>query len=121
MRVVIAGDYPEHPPTVVGGIQAVIYNTLLRLSKYRDLDLHVVTCEKWRDRPLHQTQMVENEGWTVHYLPSSPRLPHTLTMLATDRWAIRRRIRALAPDLVHAHGQAAAYPYAAFDLSLIHI
>lgn len=115
MRVVIAGDYPEHPPTVVGGIQAVIYNTLLRLSEYRDLDLHVVTCEKWRDRPSQTARVVEDERWNVHYLPSSPHIPHTLTMLAMDRWAIRRRIQAVAPDVIHAHGQAAAYPFAAFD------
>jgi glycosyltransferase involved in cell wall biosynthesis len=115
MRVVVAGDYPEHPPTIVGGIQAVIYNTLQCLSDYHDLDLHVVTCEKWRDRTHHRTPVVGDERWTVHHLPSSPRIPHTLTMLTTDRWAIRRRIKALAPDLIHAHGQAAAYPFAAFD------
>ena len=118
MRVVIAGDYPEHPPTVVGGIQAVIYNTLLRLSEYGDLDIHVVTCEKWRDPASQKPRVVEGDRWTVHYLPSSPRIPHTLTMLAADRRAIRRQIRALAPAVIHAHGQAAAYPFAAFDTNL---
>ena len=51
-RIVVAGDYPEHPPTIVGGIQAVIHNTLERLGDYDDLDLHVVTCEKWRNHPV---------------------------------------------------------------------
>ncbi|HNS52176.1 MAG TPA: glycosyltransferase family 4 protein [Anaerolineae bacterium] len=118
MRVVIAGDYPEHPPTVVGGIQAVIYNTLIRLSEFPDLDIHLITCEKWRDPASQRPRVVEGERWTVHYLPSSPRLPHTLTMLTADRWAIRRQIRALAPAVIHAHGQAAAYPFAAFDAGL---
>ena len=114
MRVVVAGDYPEEPPNLVGGIQAVVYNTLLHLGRYDDLDLHVVTCEKGhRQRPAQP--VVEHGPWTVHYLPSSPRLPHTLTMLTLDRWAVRRKIEVLAPDLVHAHGQAAAYPFAAFD------
>lgn len=113
MRVVIAGDYPENPPSLVGGIQAVIYNTLECLGDYADLDLHVVTCEKWRTRPLKQT--VRTDRWTVHYLPSSPRIPHTVSVLAGDRWAIRRRIASLSPDLIHAHGQVAAYPFAAFD------
>jgi 1,4-alpha-glucan branching enzyme len=36
-------------------------------------------------------------------------------MLTLDRRAVRCRIEALAPDLIHAHGQAAAYPFAAFD------
>jgi len=85
------------------------------LARYEDLELHVVTCEKWRRRRLKQPEVVEQGSWTVHYLPSSPRLPHTLTLWTTDRWAVRRRIERLAPDLVHAHGQAAAYPLAAFD------
>jgi glycosyltransferase involved in cell wall biosynthesis len=115
MRVVVAGDYPEHPPTILGGIQAVIYNTLQRLRDYEDLDLHVVTCEKWRDSVPDRAQVVEDGRLTVHYLPSSPRIPHTVSMATTDRWEIGRRIKALAPDLIHAHGQAAAYPFAAFD------
>lgn len=114
-RIVIAGDYPADPPSVVGGIQAVIYSTLQYLGEYDDLDLHVVTCEKWRGRPSGGEQVVRDTRWTVHYLPSSPRIPHTLSMLTADRWVLRRQIEALAPDLVHAHGQAVAYPFAAFD------
>ena len=111
MRVVIAGDYPPNPPNLVGGIQAVIYHTLQRLADSEDLELHVVSCEK-----LHApVRLVQRGRWTVHYLPSSPRLPHSLTMLTVDRRAVRRQIEALAPDLVHAHGQVAAYPFAAFD------
>jgi glycosyltransferase involved in cell wall biosynthesis len=115
MRIVIAGDYPEHPPNLVGGIQAVIYSTLQHLGHYDDLELHVVTCEKWRSHPLTGGQAVGEGRWTAHYLPSSPRIPHSLSMLTTDRLAVRRQIEALAPDLIHAHGQAAAYPFAAFD------
>jgi glycosyltransferase involved in cell wall biosynthesis len=36
-------------------------------------------------------------------------------MRTLDRWAVRRQIDQLDPDLVHVHGQAAAYPLAAFD------
>lgn len=115
MRVVITGDYPEDPPNLVGGIQAVIYNTLQHLGAYADLDLHIVTCEKWRSRPLEQAQVTRQELWTTHYLPSSPRIPHTLSMFTVDRRTVREQIEALAPDLIHAHGQAAAYPFAAFD------
>jgi glycosyltransferase involved in cell wall biosynthesis len=115
MRVVIAGDYPEDPPNLVRGIQPTIFYTLQYLGNYDDLDIHVVTCEKWHDHPLDETRVVEDDRWTVHYLPSSPRIPHTLTMLTLDRWAVRRQIEALAPDVIHAHGQAAAYPFAAFD------
>ncbi len=115
MRVVIGADYPENPPNPVGGIQAIVYNTVEYLRRYKDLDLHVVTCEKWHTRPLVRSRMANDHGVTVHYLPSSPRIPHTLSMRTVDRWAVRRRFDELDPDLIHVHGQAAAYPLAAFD------
>jgi glycosyltransferase involved in cell wall biosynthesis len=114
LRVVVAGDYPENPPSVVGGIQAIIYTTVQRMLDYDDLELHVVTCEKWRDRPADGSRTVRDGRLTVHYLPSSPAIPHSLSMLTVDRWTIRRSLAALAPDLVHAHSQVAAYPFAAF-------
>jgi glycosyltransferase involved in cell wall biosynthesis len=115
MRVVIAGDYPENPPNLVGGIQAIIYNTLRPLLAYDDLELAVVTCEKWRDRPLRRPRVVQDGRLTIHYLPSSPHIPHSLSMLTADRWAIHRCLAALAPDVIHAHSQVAAYPFAAYD------
>ena len=117
LRVVVAGDYPENPPSVVGGIQAIIYTTVQPMLDYDDLELHIVTCEKWRDRrpTRFRPQTVRDGRLTVHYLPSSPRIPHSLSMLTLDRRSVRRSLEALAPDLVHAHGQVAAYPLAAFD------
>lgn len=115
MRVVIGGDYPENPPNPVGGVQAIIYNTVAYLRHYDDLELHVVTCEKWRDRALDKPEVVHDGSLTVHYLPSSPHVPHALSLWTADRWAVRRRIEAIAPDLIHVHGQAAAYPLAALD------
>lgn len=114
MRVVIAGDYPEDPPNVVGGIQAVIHNTLEHLGAFADLDLHIVSCEKWRGHP-PQGRVPSQGRWHTHYLSSWPRVPHTVSMFTVDRRAVRRQIEMLAPDLIHAHGQAAAYPFAAFD------
>ena len=117
LRVAVAGDYPEEPPTLVGGIQAIIYVTLQSMLAYDDLQVHVVTCEKWGQRRLTAPRVVASADGrlTVHYLPSSPRIPHTLSMLTLDRWAVRRQLAEIAPDVVHAHGQAAAYPFAAFD------
>lgn len=118
IRVVIGADYPEDPPNPVGGIQAIVYNTVEYLRRFGDLDLHVVTCEKWRSAPLDRERTTDDRGVTVHYLTSSPRIPHTLSMRTVDRWAVRRQIEQLAPDLVHVHGQAAAYALAALDARL---
>ena len=115
LRVAVLGDYPENPPTLVGGIQAVMYYTLAALKQQADLELHVITCEKWFKGAAARGAVVRDGPLTVHYLPSSPRIPHTLSMRTVDRWALRRRLQEIAPDVIHAHGQAAAYPLAAFD------
>ena len=115
VRVAVIGDYPENPPNLVGGIQAVMYYTLAALKEQADLELHVITCEKWFKGAAARGAVVRDGPLTVHYLPSSPRLPHTLSMRTVDRWALRRCLQEIAPDVIHAHGQAAAYPLAAFD------
>lgn len=115
LRVAVIGDYPENPPNLVGGIQAVMTYTLAALKQHADLELHVITCEKWFKGPAAAGAVARDGPLTVHYLPSSPRVPHTLSMRTVDRWALRRRLQEIAPDVIHAHGQAAAYPLAAFD------
>jgi glycosyltransferase involved in cell wall biosynthesis len=115
MRVVIAADFPEVPPDVVGGIQAIVYYTLLPLATNEALDIHIVSCEKWGKAARSGNWVLQGKGWLAHYYASAPRLPHTLSMLTVDRWKVARAIRDLRPDIVHAHGQAAAYPWAAFD------
>ena len=115
MRIVIAGDFPEQPPNVVGGIQAIIYFTLLRLADYPNLDLHVVSCEKWGNAAQPGSWVLNGNGWKAHYIHSSPRIPHTLSFMTIDRLKIRQAIHQISPDIIHAHGQAAAYPWAAFD------
>lgn len=117
MRVAIAGDFAEDPHTIVGGIQAVIYYTLTALAAYPNLELHIVSCEKnsrasAENRPRHLTF----PGWQAHHLPSPPHLSLTRTMLTADRRAVARCLRDLQPDLIHAHGQVAAYPWAAFSV-----
>lgn len=117
MRVAIAGDFAEDPHTIVGGIQAVIYYTLTALADYPDLDLHIVSCEKSSrasadNRPRHLTF----PGWQAHHLPSPPQRSLTRTMLTIDRRAVARCLGELQPDLIHAHGQVAAYPWAAFTI-----
>lgn len=115
LRVAVIGDYPENPPNLVGGIQAVMYYTLAALKQHSDLELHVVTCEKWFKGTAARGAVVRDGPLTIHYLPSASRIPHTLSMRTLDRWALRRRLQEIAPDVIHAHGQAAAYPLAAFD------
>ncbi len=118
MRVVIAGDFPEDPSTIIGGIQAVIYNTLVELSKFKDLEIHVVCCEKWGRTVKKGAWNFKGDRWLAHFLPSPQRIPHTISILTIDRYKVAKVIRSLRPDIVHAHGQAATYPWAAFDTQI---
>ena len=118
MRVVIAGDFPDHPLNIVGGIQAVIYNTLVGLVKYNDLDIHIVSCEKWGKAAKQGNWVYHGDGWLAHHLKSHISIPHTLSILTVDRHRVKQEIRRIKPDIIHAHGQAATYPWAAFDTKI---
>jgi len=121
IRVVIAGDFPDDPHQIIGGIQATVLMTLHGLAEYPDLDLHVVTCEKGGKASRSGPWEAPDPGWLAHYLPSPRKLPLSISFWSADRWEVGRAIRRLAPDLVHAHGQVAAYPWAAFDSGLPHV
>lgn len=118
MRVVIAGDFPDDPSIIVGGIQAVICNTLLELSKFSNLEIHIVSCEKWGKAAKDGAWVYHGDNWIAHHFPSSRRIPHTISILTTDRYAVAKAILSLKPDVIHAHGQAATYPWAAFDTNI---
>ncbi len=52
------------------------------------------------------------DGITVHFMRTYHPYRH-FTFYAIDRWRMARKIRALHPDVVHAHGTEAAYGWAA--------
>jgi glycosyltransferase involved in cell wall biosynthesis len=118
MRVVIAGDFPDNPLNIVGGIQAVIYNTLDGLRKFGDLDIHIVSCEKWGKASKQGKWLYQGDGWLAYHLRSNTKIPHTLSLLTIDRYHVAKEIRHINPDIIHAHGQAATYPWAAFDTNI---
>lgn len=118
MRVVIAGDFPDNPSNIIGGIQAVIYNTLVGLEKFDELDIHIVSCEKWGKAAKQGNWVYHSDGWQAHHLKSHSSIPHTLSILTVDRYRVAQEIRRINPDIIHSHGQAASYPWAAFDTKI---
>ena len=81
MRVVIAGDFPENPLYIVGGIQAVILNTLDGLRKFGDyIDIHIVSCEKWGKAAKQGKWVYQGDDWLAHHLRSHTKIPHTLSI-----------------------------------------
>ncbi len=136
MRVAIVTLYPSDPQRIAGGIRMVSYNLVQALRRYPDLDLHVVHChsdisedahivetlegarEALPDRvlvaPSNVSTAVGSGCVTLHYLamPKQRLVPNLMTSV----WRVRRLLRDLAPDVVHAHvGQ---YAWAAVSAGL---
>jgi glycosyltransferase involved in cell wall biosynthesis len=104
-RVLLAGDFPEHPPVTIGGIQAVTWQLASGLAGQGDFEVHAATCERFWRNPPSRAWRASWGGCTVHYRRSSKRLPNVLGAWTTDAEYIRRQIRASGARLVHAHGQ----------------
>ena len=76
LRVAVLGDYPENPPTLVGGIQAVMYYTLAALKQPAGpARAHGVSIER------------EEVGHGGAFLSRSPGLQHLWTRLLLRRGA----------------------------------
>jgi len=99
MRVAILGHYPVRPDWVLGGVEAVIAMLSAELSRDPELDVHVVTYRREaKSRPVE----VISGGPTVHRL-AQPRYGRITWHLAGQR-RLRKTLKAIQPDLVHAHG-----------------
>jgi glycosyltransferase involved in cell wall biosynthesis len=97
MRVAIITLYPSDYERIAGGIRAVSYNLVEGLRRYPDLDLQVVHCHS----DIAEDRLVRAGSVTVHYM-AMPR-QRLLPNLVTSVWRVRRLLRTLAPDVVHAH------------------
>ncbi len=102
LRVVMITRYPADPGRITGGIQAVSYRLAAELAHIPGLELHVVHCHS--DIP--ETRTLRQDGLTVHFLAQSRRrfVPNMITAIG----ATAELVRALAPDVVHAHGPSLA-------------
>jgi glycosyltransferase involved in cell wall biosynthesis len=111
MRVVMLGQYPLDEQRILGGVEAVMVPLVRGLAGFKDLDLHIVTCQ-----PLQEERTVTTAaGLPLHVL--NRRRLGRLTSHRREIQAISRTIHRLAPDVVHAQGMgiyaatAAAAPY----------
>jgi glycosyltransferase involved in cell wall biosynthesis len=98
LKVAIVTAFPEDPAAPQGGVEGVSVNLVRALSRFEDLDIHVVTIDPGRTRPSSSTW----EGVGVHRLPQMQR--HTLlNTIGAGRRQMRDYLASLAPDLVHSH------------------
>ena len=126
MRVAMLTFYPEDPARVSGGVRMVSVNLAEALRRYADLDLHVIHCHsdivvanpETPDRVVTAPSASGEGRLTVAYLPLPRRsIAPNLTM-AVSR--LKRYLRALQPDLVHAHVGHFAYVGVSMGLPTIY-
>lgn len=105
MRVAMVGPFPLHLGRFGGGVETSTANLIEGLKTFNDVEIHVVTLNSTLKKPVH----LDREGVAFHYLPTSGRL-QTLTLHMRDRRSIKRALKDINPDIVHAQ-DALSYGY----------
>ena len=98
IKLAIVTAFPREPASPCGGVEAVSVNLVRALSALQNLDVHVVT----HDATVDALSREEWAGAVIHRLPRS-NLPELLDALGPGRRAIKKYLRQLAPQVVHAH------------------
>jgi len=99
MKVALVCSYPTSPDRLRGGVEAVTLQLSRGLAALPGVEVHVVVAEAGRPRGAERSP----DGITVHSLGGSERFGNVLFALP-DRRRIAGALRAIAPDVVHAHG-----------------
>jgi len=97
MRVAILGQFPLDL-TRLGGVEVAIVYLLGGLRQEGVDDIHVITCHTG----IQRERTVSLTNATAHYLPRRDR--GRLTWHVREVRHMRSVLRALRPDIVHAHG-----------------
>ena len=100
-RVAMLGQYPADPTRIVGGVEAVVGTLARELASLPGMEIHVLSGSP----AVSQITREQYGRVTVHRVPEM-RLGR-LFLLRTDWWWLRRAIRSVAPDVVHAHSAGA--------------
>lgn len=98
IRVAIITDFPRDPDDPCGGVQAVSVHLVQGLSGLEGLELHVVT----EDTECATAQESLWGGIHIHRLPRRGRAT-LVNAIGPGRRQMADYVKALAPDVVHAH------------------
>ena len=98
MKIVIMSVYPPaNQPS--GGVYSVTRVLTQALSKYNDIDVHVVSF----DKDCNKTKIEQDVDVTVHRLPCS-NWPQILDIFGPGKKRLLNYIYSLKPDIIHTHG-----------------
>jgi glycosyltransferase involved in cell wall biosynthesis len=96
LRVALIGRFPLEPDTFAGGLETSAANLLAGLQSLGDMELHVITFSRVTD-----ASHLSRDGISFHYLPAPARL-NTLTLHLRTRRTLKRFLKELQPDVLHA-------------------
>lgn len=111
MRLAMIGPYPidGNENNITGGVQAVMVSMIKGLSRFNDLDMHIITASFLIDKG---KDFVSN-GVKVHAVPLDRHFGN-MTLYSNTRKMLRKKINEIKPDLIHAH-MFGYYTLAALD------
>ena len=101
----MAGEFPEHPPLTIGGIQTVTWQLSSALMRMSGVEVSALSVEKWLDSSAWVSKAC-HAGIDAQYVRSPRHVPNVVTAWTSDAWVVQHRAKRLGPDLVHGHGQA---------------
>jgi glycosyltransferase involved in cell wall biosynthesis len=98
LRVAMLGQFPPDPNRVAGGVEAAVGVLCAEMARRPDVELHVLCSSP----AVSHRRDESRDALTVHWLPR--RRWGRVTFYRRDTGDLRRVIRELRPDVVHAHG-----------------
>jgi glycosyltransferase involved in cell wall biosynthesis len=112
MRVAVLGLFPSDPKRIVGGVEAATLRLCEGLSRIPGNEVHAVVSSP--GFPVGTRALAPN--WNVHSIGTFDHFGNILLALP-DRRRMVRALRAIRPDIVHAHS-ADRHALAALDSGL---
>lgn len=110
MKIILLTQYPTGL-IINGGVESSMFGLVDELEKFKDLELHIVTCTKL----VNSDKIISGKNVFFHFL-HSPNLPNLITSLTIDQKKIKSITKKLKPDVIHAHMSAPVYGYPVLKL-----
>jgi len=100
MRLAMLGPYPTDLDTnkIRGGVQAVIVNMVKGLTRFKGLEIHIITAGHEAEE---EKDFIIN-GVRVYTVPLDKRYGN-ITFYSNTRKRICKKIKIIKPDIVHTH------------------
>lgn len=98
MKIAVLGLFPKDPGRIVGGVEAITLRLCEGLAEIDDADVHTVVASP--EQPIGERRA--GPRWMIHSIGGAGRFGN-IFFAKPDRARMVRALRAIGPDIVHAH------------------